>query len=229
MKEGIYLDDCLDGMKLISDGTVDCVITDPPYGINFISNHRKYDSEVDSPIMNDENFDYDLISNVIKESHRILADNSHIYVFGSDGVIGNIKDIVSRYFTFKNILVWNKGNTGMGDLEGQFGKDCEFIVFAQKGRRLFKNGRPSALITVPRIDPNKLIHSCQKPKLLISYLIEVSTEANELICDPFLGSGTTALASRELGRRFIGFEKDERVYNLASKRLEEDSVQTRLF
>lgn len=229
MTEGLFLQDCLEGMQSLPPMSVHCVVTDPPYGINFVSCHRKYESNVDRAVEGDAKFNEEWFDSVLAECHRILDDNTHIYVFCNDLVIDRMKPVFARRFTFKNILIWNKKNTGMGDLEGQYGKDFELILFGHKGRRLLSGRRHPAIISVPRIDPNQLIHSCQKPLSLISFLIENSTQPGEVVCDPFTGSGTTMIAANGLGRKFVGFEVDKETYDIAVKRVKEDAEQTRLF
>lgn len=226
---GIHHMDCLEGMHKIPNGSVHCIATDPPYGVSYVTNHRKYDDkDIARPIDNDQKFDADWFAEVFKECHRILADNTHIYVFGSDEVIGEMKAIASKLFTFKNILVWDKKNTSAGDLEGQYGKQAEFILFCHKGRRLLSY-RPSSVVSVPRIPPDRMVHSCQKPVSLMAYFIEPSTKRGEVVCDPFLGSGSTFIAARNLGREFIGFETDPKTFAVARNRIRNDSLQTKLF
>lgn len=228
---GIHLMDCMDGMKQIPDGTVHLVATDPPYGINYVSCHRynDYESEVARQVNGDESFDPDRFEMWVKEFYRILADDTHLYVFGSDAVIGDQKKIISKFFTFKNIIVWDKQNHTAGDLEGQYGRCTEFLTYAVKGRRALKKGRRPSMISIARVSPDKQVHSCQKPVSLMGFLIENSTDPGEIVCDPFLGSGTTAIAAVNLGRKFIGFENDSKTFEIAQKRLYGDSIQAKLF
>ena len=115
------------------------------------------------------------------------------------------------------------------DGEQAYGKEIEFIIFAHKGRRPLQGGRPSTYQSFPRIDPTKSLHSCQKPVPLMSFLIEKSTKEGELVCDPFSGSGTTALAATGSKRRFIGWESDFKTFTIAQERLARDATQGKLF
>lgn len=230
LKLGIHNVDCLEGMKDIPDGAVQLVATDPPYGISYVTNHRKYDdNDIARPVEKDDKFDESWFTKVISECYRILDDNTHIYVFGSDVVIGDMKKVIEKFFTFKNTLVWDKRNWSAGDLAGQYGKQAEFIIFAQKGRRPLKRGRPSSVISIPRIPPEDMVHSCQKPLSLMAWMIENSTDRGEVVCDPFVGSGTTAIAAEGGGRQFVGFEMDPKTYRVALKRMGDERAQLRLF
>jgi site-specific DNA-methyltransferase (adenine-specific) len=180
-------------------------------------------------VANDEAFDEDWFENIVIECHRILANDTHAYFFCADATLPDMQVLVRKHFTFKNILTWKKGNWTAGDLAGAYGKECEFIIFAQKGRRELIGGRPSSHLSHPRIDPDKSVHSCQKPVTLMSFLIEHSTNQGEIVCDPFTGSGSTAVAALGLGRQFIGWELDSKTYEIARDRLLQEEGQLKLF
>lgn len=229
---GLHLGDCLSGMRSLPAGSVHLIATDPPYGINYVSNHRdeRFDeNKIVRAVANDATFDADWFENIVIECHRILANDTHAYFFCADSTLPDMQGLVRKYFTFKNVLTWKKGNWTAGDLEGAYGKECEFVIFAQKGRRELIGGRPSACLTYPRVDPDKSFHSCQKPTALMAFLIEHSTREGEVVCDPFTGSGTTAISAIGSGRKFIGWELDPKTYDIARGRLEADAIQAKLF
>lgn len=248
IKLGLHLGDCLEGMRSLPSESVHLIATDPPYGIGYVTNHRgdtvrrgvngniletyvssENTEDVARVVENDAKFDPDFMGPIFRECNRILAPNTHAYFFCADDTLPEFVTLLRESFTVKNVLVWQKGNWTAGDLEGQYGKECEFIVFCHKGRRKLIGGRPSSHIFVPRIDPGSSIHSCQKPTTLMSFLIEHSTVPNEIVCDPFSGSGTTAVAALGLGREFVGWELDPKTYAIAKGRLEADAVQAKLF
>lgn len=242
MDFGITNADCLEGMKSLPDESVHLVATDPPYGVGYVSNRRKKvqvpggvvdasenTDDVVRAVENDAKWDPDWFEEVVRSCHRILAQDTHVYIFGSDHVIAEQKKIIQAHFTFKNLIVWDKGVHTAGDLDGAYGKQTEFIIFAQKGRRPLKGGRPANLISVDKVPPDRLLHSCQKPVALMSFLIEHSTDPGEIVCDPFAGSGSTMLAATGLGRKFVGWEIDPRTYQIAVKRLFDDQIQMKLF
>lgn len=221
----IYQMDCVDGMRLLPDESVDLVIADPPYGIDFHSNHRKK-SELKSVkgIYNDSADNTDFLSKVISEINRILKPNSHVYWFTRWDRIYLQQPLLERYFKVKNALVWMKNNWSMGDLTGAYASQYETIIFAQKGRRQLNevNGkaRHPDILRFDRISPNKLRHSHEKPEDLIEFLIRKSSNEGEIVLDPFCGSGTTAVCAQKLNRNFITFELEYEYVRIANQRLE---------
>ena len=109
-------------------------------------------------------------------------------------------------FKIKNILVWEKNNTGMGDLKGQYAPKYELCIYANKGSKRKLSGSRDADIIKSKRTINKL-HPTQKPLELIKYFCEKSTQPSELILDCFSGSGTTAVACEQLNRKWICIEK----------------------
>ena len=119
----------------------------------------------------------------------------------------------------------------MGDLEAQYGKQYEFIIYANKGRAKFNDGvkRYSDIWHFPRVAGNEQIHQNQKPVDLIAKILNIHSKEDDLIFDPFSGSGTTAVACLKLKRHYIGFELDKNYFEKGQKRLEEEINQISLF
>lgn len=180
----LYNGDCLEVMnKLIKNGVrVDCVVTDPPYGMNFISNHRKTKH---NKIINDTNLDW--LDEFSKNIYELMKDNSHGYVFCSFHNVDKFKQSLEKYFKIKNILIWEKNNTSMGDLRGDYAPKYEMIIYINKGRRILNGRRDSNILQFKRV-ANKF-HPTTKPVDLLQFLIEKSTNENELVFDCFMGGG----------------------------------------
>ncbi len=229
VKWDVHFEDCLSGLSRLPEKSIHCIVTDPPYGMNYVSNRRTHESDIVRAINNDQKFDPVWFDKALVALERVLVDDAHVYVFASDGVAGHMQQVFERYFTFKNWLIWDKKNHTAGDLDGAYGKQCEFILFGHKGRRPLQRGRPSSLIAFPKIDSTDMLHVSQKPLPLISFLIENSTKPGEIVCDPFIGSGTTAIASVKLGRSFVGYENDDANYKIAIARIERELAQGSLF
>ena len=138
---------------------------------------------------------------------------------------------MKRFFTVKNIIVWDKGAHTTGDCEAQYGKRYEFIIYANKGRAVFNEGvkRPVDIIRVPRITGNEQIHQNQKPLDLIAKILNIHSKENDLVFDPLIGSGTTAVACHRLKRHYIGFELDKEYFDLANERLKAEKSQISIF
>lgn len=134
LRNQIYCTDCMELMAHIPDGFVSLILTDPPYGISY-QNHfaRQPHKQLDG----DCGIDYERFA---WESYRILRDNSHAYFFTRFDCYPYHYDCLQKAgFTVKNCLVVEKGTVGgIGDLKGSFANNAEWIIFCQKGRRIFQ-------------------------------------------------------------------------------------------
>ena len=202
-------------MEDIPDGSIDLIVTDPPYLMNYRSNYRKVKHDY---IIGDKD-GKDLITESIKEAHRVLKDDSAIYMFCSWRHVDFFKSEFENYFKLKNIIVWNKNNTSMGDLKGSYAPKHEFVLFGHKGRRLLEGFRYPDVLEAKRTE-NKL-HPTQKPVDLLEIFIKTSSKENDVVLDMFAGSGSTAIAALNTGRFFIGIEKEKEYVDIANKRIEE--------
>jgi site-specific DNA-methyltransferase (adenine-specific) len=225
----IYQRDCIDGMRMIPDGSIDLAIVDPPYGIDFSSNHRKTSVlKTTDGIANDGTDNTDFLSVVIDELQRVLKPNSHIYWFTRWDRIYLQQPLIERHFKLKNALVWMKNNWSMGDLTGAYAGQYESILYAQKGRRVLNEvdgrSRHADILQYNRVASGKLRHSHEKPEELIEFLIRKSSNVGDIVISPFCGSGTDCVAAAKTGRKFISFELDRDHIETANKRL--DSVNT---
>lgn len=216
--------DCLEIMKDIPDNSIDLIVTDPPYLIKYKTNRRKNKShDFCSEILNDDN--YELIENFFKESFRVLKKNSAMYCFCSSKTIDYfMKQVFSNGFTIKNQIIWVKNNWSAGDLKAQFGQQYEIILLLNKGRKEFNGKRLSDIWEFPRVSGGNQFHQNQKPLELIEQCIEKHSKINDLVLDPFMGSGTTGVACKELHRNFIGIELEEKYFEIAKKRIEETNI-----
>ena len=193
-------------MKEMEDESVDLVITDPPYLINYRSN-RRIKMEKFNYIENDKDAN-DLISKYIKECYRILKNNTAIYLFCSWHNVDFFKTEMEKYFKLKNIIVWNKNNHGTGDLKGAYAPKHEFIIFGHKGRSLLREKRIPDIIEYPKIPSKKLLHPTEKPVGLLEIFIRNSSDEGDYIFDGFAGSGVLGEAAENLGRNSIMVEKN---------------------
>ena len=214
----LYQGDCLEVMSGIEDKSVDLIVTDPPYLMDYQSNRRKKEDKFDK-IKNDKG-NYMLIQDYLEECHRIMKDNTAIYCFCSWHNIDFFKNEFEKYFKLKNILVWNKNNHGTGDLKGSYAPKHEFILFGHKGRTLLREKRIADVIDCPKISSNKLTHPTEKPQDLLEIFIKQSSDEGSIIFDGFMGTGSCGIAAKKLNRNFIGIELDEKYFNIAKDRLE---------
>ena len=210
----LYNGDCLELMKNIPDGSVDLVLTAPPYGMDFQSHFRK---EMYSKIGNDKVLDW--LEKYVDECFRILKDNTAVYFFCSWHNVDIFKQTIEKKFKIKNILIWEKNNTSMGDLKGSYAPKYEMIIFAHKGRKLLNGFRYADVIKANRTG-NKL-HPTEKPVDLLELFIKNSSDENETVFDGFMGSGSCGVACINTNRNFIGIELDKGYFDIAEKRINE--------
>lgn len=217
----IICGDCLEVMKEIPNNIIDLVITDPPYSINYESGHIKQSKDKNYSQKQKVNWDnFDLKTFPFNEIFRILKNNSHLYVFMG---FQNLWKMPPP----DRLLIWDKINEcGMGDLT-DWGYSFECILLYKKGKRALNGKREPSIIKSHKLTnfkmqdniKNKILHPSEKPLKIITKLIEKSSNPNNIILDPFLGSGTTAVACKMLNRNFIGIEKNPDYCKIAEKRL----------
>jgi len=212
MKQEIINEDWQIAIQQLANNCVDLVVTDPPYGMEFQSNFRKTKHK---SIQNDDNLDW--LGGWVKELKRVCKDEAHLYIFCSWHNIDKFKAEVGAYFKVKNILIWEKNNTGMGDLEGDYAPKYEMILFCSNGQKKLNGGRDSNILKARRTGNEN--HPTEKPINLISYLIEKSSNKGDLVLDTFGGSCGTAIASRQLERNCYCFEIEADYCKVARERL----------
>jgi len=206
--------------RALDDESIDCVITDPPYGIDYVSNYRVVENRVDRPVCNDTpEAAFSLWERTCDVISRKMKPDSHLYVFTSWKVLPQFIEITSRYFNIKNCLVWVKNNWSMGDLDGNYAEQYEIIIYATKGNKKLNGGRDTNVLNFDRVSNAQLLHSCEKPVKLIEYLLDKSTQSGDIVADPFAGSGTTLVACKNMGRGYWGCEIEQENYDVALGRL----------
>lgn len=213
----IYCGDCIEVMKDIPDKSIDAVITDPPYGIGMDNSNKRVKPSRPNSYTHYPDFRYpeatwdkDRVKKIYFD--EIFRISKHQMIFGANYYCEYMPPGYGWVF-------WDKLN---GD--GNCFSDGEFI-FANKGVQ----SRRYSISQFDGLNGGKdRVHPTQKPiKLLIEIIIDF-TDPNALILDPFLGSGTTAVAAIRTGRRFIGIEISQEYVNLANKRVQAEMNQLKL-
>lgn len=195
--------------------SVDAIITDPPYGINYVS-------QTGARIKNDKSpfiwFLYDAFR-VLKSGE---SGRGSLVCFTRWDVQQIFVDAMKMAgFQVKSEVIWDKVFHGMGDTKAAFAPSHENIIFAIKGKFSFPGHRPKDLITFQKINSSHMVHPTEKPVGLLASLITSVTKPGDLILDPFAGSGSTLVAAKKTGRRFIGIELDDEHFQKAKRRIEE--------
>lgn len=203
------------------------IITDPPYNISKPNNFpsmRQRRQGVDFGVW-DKGFD--LVS-WIPQYAEILDKNGSMIVFCSYRFISLIAQALeSSNMLVKDILIWQKSNPMPRNTTRRYVQDLEFAVWAVKSGAKWVFNKPSDMPYLRSIFTHSLVsgkeklgHPTQKSLKLMKDLIQIHTNPNEIVLDPFMGSGSTGAACLELGREFIGIEKDKKFFTMAQKRLE---------
>ena len=206
--------DCLELMKNIPDGSVDLVLTAPPYGIDFQSNFRKNKF---NKIENDSAVNAEFLD----ECKRVLKDTGAIYCFTRWDVYPSWIEQISKRFKVKNCIVWFKRGGGLGDLKKGYIYNHEFIIYCAEENHRLNGKRRNDVFEFAKDAPSTYVHPTQKPISLLKEIIERSSNEGGVVLDCFMGSGSTGVACVNTNRRFIGIELDEGYFNIAKKRIEE--------
>jgi DNA modification methylase len=191
----------------VEDKSVDCVVTDPPYGVEYIPSRKtsnpKYDLEKKAAL--------ELLNDACKIIRKKIKDDAHLYFFCSDVNVCEFRNILKRYFdVHDNILIWVKNNHTPCDFKKRYASIHELILFcSNKKRELNRDVSPDVLVYDKPYDKK---HDAQKPTELLEYLIENSTDIGDVVLDPFMGSGSTIISAIRKKRIGIGFEKDEEIF-----------------
>jgi DNA modification methylase len=235
----IFNEDCIDGMKRIPDGTIDAIITDPPYGIakkNPLkgSSHGKVQtisSEWD--IFGSINEFQKFTSIWLKECHRVLKSNGSIAIWGDRRNIFFIQPLIEKLFPkFLDLFTWIKRDAPPNITRRGLAASTEFCLIYSKSEtgwtfnhddiKKYNNGKQMRnYIDIQRTMPanERTEHPTQKKIETQLLLVEMLSNKDNIVLDPFVGSGTTAVASKQLDRNYICFEKNKKYFEIALDRL----------
>jgi len=218
----LYLGDCRDAVSLIEADSCGVLVTDPPYGVEWRSSFR---TEALSPIAGDDgSLD---VPAILGEYTTRIRSHRHVYVFGYTP--DDLRDKMRLSAPIE--LIWDKDNIGLGDLALPWGPQHERITFgvhvrSEANRRdgkgtLSAKLRQGSVIRVPRPNSGAVKkHPTEKPVALMWQLIESSTVRDDIVLDPFAGTGSTLVAAVLLGRRAIGVELEQGYAEEAVRRIQ---------
>jgi len=216
----LFQEDAVSWLKTLPTGSVDLLITDPPY--ESLEKHRKIGTTTRLKVSKSSSNEwFDIFPNerfesLLTEIYRVLKKNSHFYIFCDQETMFHLKPIGEQVgFKFWKPIVWNKMAIGMGY---HYRAKYEFILFFEKGKRKLKD------LGLPDILESKRIRNgypTEKPVSLIEILIKQSSEEGCIVVDPFFGSGSTLIAAKNLNRLAIGCDISDSAHNYLKKRQNE--------
>ena len=238
----IHCGDCLELMKEIEDKSVDCIIIDPPYNISKENDNRDR-SKLNSPIMRRESplkYDFgewdnmerkdflDFTKKWLKECCRVLKEDGSIISFFNKEDISFLGWMAKDFgIRTRTIMSWHKTNPVPSFRKVNYLSACEFAWIGSKGKFKTFNFKQQKEMhnffeTPNKSSYGKTKHPTEKPESLISHLIEIHSNKEDIVLDCFMGSGTTAIACKQLKRNFIGIELSPEYCKIANKRLAQE-------
>ena len=206
---------------------VNHIITDPPYNISKSNNFSTMNSAKRQGVdFGEWDKDFDLFS-WIKSYCKILDKNGSFIIFCSYKFLSHICDTLENSdCAVKDILIWQKTNPMPRNTDRRYVQDMEFAIWAVKNGAKWIFNKPNnkkylrAIYTAPVVSGSeRTTHPTQKSLKVMQEIIKIHTNKNDLILDPFMGSGSTGVAAISNGRKFLGVELDKKFYNIALDRL----------
>jgi site-specific DNA-methyltransferase (adenine-specific) len=217
----LHFGDCLDVMKEMEDKSVDLIVTDPPYkvitgGITSGFSHGTgniFQKSGTGLLFKHNDIDIKQWSSTLFSK---LKDGCHAYIFvNSLNLCDFLVELKRVGFIQQNVLIWYKNNK---NTSRTYMKDCEYVLFFRKGKHKTINNASSPTVLQFK-NPKPKRHPTEKPVDLLSLFVSNSSNENDVVFDPFMGTGSTGVASLKLKRKFIGIEKDETYYKIACERI----------
>lgn len=227
----IYKEDCLKGLSAIPDGVVDLVFTDPPYyqnragNLTGLKNHKDVITEFKFDGFQSEEDYLDFMDKVIRELYRVCKDGASGYMWCGDDYVSFLNRMVEKAgFKFRKVIHWHKTNPFPAiRTRKMYANSMEMCVHFSKGSPKTWNfkevNKMHNFIECPIcMGSERTEHETQKPLKVCFPFIEISSNPGDLILDPFMGSGTTAIAALNRDRQFIGFEIEDKYCKIIQKR-----------
>ena len=239
----IYNEDCLVTLAKMEDNSIDLIITSPPYNKNFYApsgainkvwpalrgRQIAYDVYNDSmPPQDYENWQRKIISECI----RVLKPSGSLFYNHKDILVGG--GIVSPSYVYDfNVhqqIIWDRGTSPALD-NHYFFPITEYIYWIVKDKKQFFFDKSKSIFknTIWRMSVDKNPHPAPFPYIMAANIINCCSKEGDIVYDPFMGSGTTALASVKLGRQYIGSEISEKYVSMANEKIKIEKSQLTLF
>ncbi len=250
LKNNILNGNCIKELKKIPDKTFDLIFADPPYNLQIGKKLKRPDNSKVNGVKDKwdqfKNFEHydNFCIDWLSECKRVLKDNGAIWVIGSYHNIFRVGYHIQNIgYWILNDVIWKKNNP-MPNFKGtRFTNAHETLIWASKNKNskyTFNYQSQKCLNddlqmrsdwTFPicngkeRLKKNgKKVHSTQKPEALLHRIILATTNKDDTILDPFLGTGTTAVVAKKLGRKYFGIEKDKKYFKAAEERINKAKV-----
>ena len=227
----LFNDDCLNQIKTIESNSIDLILTDPPYNIaQYSTGNINLPNRAE---INNNIADWDLLeinpSDFLQEFKRILKPDGNIFIFTSYNLLGKWHEVFDKEFDTFQFFIWHKTNPVPKIYKNGFLNSCELIICLwNKGHKwnFTKQNEMHNFFESPIcMRPERLKepkHPAQKPVKLLQHIIKIASNENDTVYDPFMGVGSTAIASIRLNRKFIGCEIDNIYFEATIDRINKE-------
>ena len=236
----IYNDDCINVLNNIDDESVDLIITDPPYNLGKFMKYRQTNLKqlrsnfFGSAGWDDDEYEewVDHMDKFFENASRVLKKRGSIIVFMSIIKVESIISIAQKHgLYYKTTGVWHKTNPMPRNMNLHFVNSTEaWVYFTSKSKTGTFNNNGQVIhdffetSLTPSNEKKHGKHPTQKPENLIEKFVSILSNEGDTVLDCFMGSGTTGVVSKRLGRKFIGIELNDEYFDIAKKRIENTDV-----
>ena len=233
----LYNDDCLIAMEGIKDNSIQLILTDPPYNLgNFMISRATNLEKMRDNFFGTagwDNLEYDdwlkAMDSFFAQAARVMVSGGSMIVFMAAIKVESTIALAEKHgFYYKTTGIWHKLNPMPRNMNLHFINSTEtWIYFTYKKRTgtFNNNGRVIHDFIETAVTPSGERkhgkHPTQKPVTLMEHFVEILSNEGDTILDPFMGSGSSGVASKRLNRNFIGIELDSAYYSIARERIEE--------
>lgn len=222
----LFNTDCLALLKKMKDNCIDLVITDPPYDIEtsgggiYTHDDKQYVKELDF-------MKNGFSTEILDELCRVMKKINCYFFCSQKQIIPLLDYFVKEKKCNWNIIDWVKSNP-IPACGNKYLTDKEFILFfREKGVKVygsFETKRTSYTTPLNQKDKKIYKHPTVKPLFIVENFVTNSSQEHEIILDPFMGSGTTGVAAKNLNRKFVGIELNEEYFNVSVNRIKENNI-----
>ena len=234
----IYNEDCLETLSRMEDNSIDLIVTSPPYNKSFYATSKKdgnWHTVINYENYNDsiEPIEYENWQRkIISECLRVLKPSGSLFYNHKDILVGGGIVCPSYVYDFNvhQQIIWDRSNSPMIG-ERYFLPITEYIYWIVKDKKEFFFDKSKSIFksTIWRMNVDKNPHPAPFPYIMAANIINCCSKEGDVVYDPFMGSGTTALASVKLGRQYIGSEISEKYVSMANEKIKIEQSQLTLF
>jgi site-specific DNA-methyltransferase (adenine-specific) len=220
----IFRDDAIHFLRNLESQSVDLIVTDPAYsgmnqklklGSGKIIGKYSDAGKADAKWFEEFHDDPENYRDFLAECYRVLRNDRHIYFMFDSYSLLTLAPVLRDVFDVKNLICWDKANIGLGHY---FRRRHEFILFASKGKRPLNSKSIPDVWKIKRVTRSP--YPTQKPSEIFELMLMGSADNDFVVCDPFLGSGSSAIAAIKRNCKFLGCDISDKSVHFSKSRIE---------